>query len=399
LNTESGNLRLTVSLIGALAGGFAPALSAADLANYTETIPGSTIKFDMVAIPGGTVKMGSPEGQAGRDANDQAVKEVTVKPFWMAKYETAWPEFTAWVFAEKEDVEKEKAAGVTHPTKPYGSVYRERGEKGYPALGMSQHAAAEFCKWLSVKTGKKYRLPTEAEWEYACRAEAATAFFWGDDPAQAKDYGWFKDNSKATTQPMGKLKPNKFGLYDIVGNLGEWCAKDSADTPGVLRGGAFPDEVTRLRAASRSLETPEWNELDPQSPPSIWWLSAADFAGFRIVRSSDDSAAAPSAATTAAVAGAPAAATGDDAKTLANFTKYCKGCHGADGKGATTLGKKFGSRDYTDAKVKQSLKDDTMFKAIKEGLKVNGKELMLPFAEKLSDDEIKALVAYMKAFK
>jgi formylglycine-generating enzyme required for sulfatase activity len=390
---------VVVTLVVGLAGLATAALCAAEMANYTEKIPGTSVAFDMVAIPGGTVKIGSPENQAGREATDQAVKEVVVKPFYMGKYEATWAEFLPWVFAEKEDMEKGKAEGVTHPTKPYGSVYRERGEKGYPALGMSQHAAAEFCKWLSFKTGKKYRLPTEAEWEYASRAGAGTAYFWGDDAGGAKEYGWFADNSKATTQPVGKLKPNKFGLYDIVGNVAEWVMKDNKEAPGVLRGGAFPDAVAKLRCAARAIETPEWNELDPQSPPSIWWLSAADFAGFRVVRSADDTAAGAAEAKPAEAAmGAAAAASGGE-KVVANYTKYCRGCHGATGKGDTALGKKNGARDYTNPAVKATLKDDAMFKAIKEGLTVDGKHLMMAYAEKLTDDEIKALVEYMKAFK
>jgi formylglycine-generating enzyme required for sulfatase activity len=242
----------------------------------------------MIAIPGGEITIGSPENEAGRDKNDLAQKSVTVKPFYMGKHEVTWQEYILYVFGDKDQIEDEKKHGVTRPTKPYGSVYRERGEKGYPAMGMSQHSAVNFCKWLSYKTGKAYRLPTEAEWEYAARAGAKTAYFWGDDAAQAKDFAWFVDNSKATTQPVGKLKPNKFGLFDIAGNVGEWCSKESADAPAVLRGGTWSETVTKLRCASRMIDGPEWNELDPQSPPSIWWLSAADYVGLRVVRSADD---------------------------------------------------------------------------------------------------------------
>lgn len=364
--------------------------------NYTQAIPGTTAKFDMVAIPGGEITIGSPENEAGRDDKDLAQKKVTVKPFWMGKYEVSWAEFLPYVFGDRDEIEKEKKDGITRPTKPYGSVYRDRGEKGYPALGMSQHSAENFCKWLSYKTGEKYRLPTEAEWEYACRAGATTPYFWGDDASKAGDYAWFKDNSEITTQPIGKKQPNKFGLYDIVGNVTEWVQKESAEAPAVARGGAFDQELKNLRSASRMFDCPEWNELDPQSPPSIWWLSAADFVGIRLVRSADEGNAAPAAAAPAAAATATA---GGDDKTLANYKKYCAGCHGADGKGQTKLGAKMGSRNYTDAKVKETLKDDAMFKAIKEGLKKDGKDVMHPFAEKLTDDEITALVKHMKAFK
>jgi formylglycine-generating enzyme required for sulfatase activity/mono/diheme cytochrome c family protein len=366
--------------------------------SYTEKIPGSSVSFDMVAIPGGEITVGSPENEAGRDKNELAAKKVTVKPFYMGKYEVSWQEYILYVFGEKEEIEKEKKDGITRPTKPYGSVYRDRGEKGFPAIGMSQHSAVNFAKWLSWKTGKQYRLPTEAEWEFACRAGAETPYFWGDDKAKAGDYGWSKENSEGQTHPIGKKQPNKLGLYDIVGNVSEWCANADTNKPAVTRGGAFTEPVEKMRSASRMLDCPEWNELDPQSPPSIWWLSAADFVGIRLVCDADapKADAKPAAAADAAAAAAPAA--GDSAALLANFKKYCANCHGADGKGQTKIGIRVGARDYTDAKVKATLKDEEMFKALKEGLTIDGKEKMLPFKEKLTDEEITALVKHMKAF-
>jgi formylglycine-generating enzyme required for sulfatase activity len=364
------------------------------LANYTEKIPGGTVSFDMVAIPGGTIKIGSASGEAGRDSNDLAQAAVTVKPFWMGKCEVTWAEYIPFVFSDKDEVEKSKADGVTRPTKPYGSIYRERGEKGFPAIGMSQLSATEFCKWLSWKTGKKYRLPTEAEWEYACRAGAETPYFWGASADQAKDYGWFADNSQGTTQPCGKLKPNKFGLHDVVGNVSEWTVMTSKDTPGVVRGGAFTSTAAGLRSAARMIDNPSWNELDPQSPPSIWWLSAADFVGIRVVRSADGDAATAEAKPAVMAAAAPAASGAE-----AGYKKYCAGCHGATGKGDTTLGKRNKARDYTDPAVQATLKDDAMFKAVKEGVSVEGKVVMHPIGDKMTDDEIKAVVAYMKTFK
>lgn len=269
--------------------------------NYTQKMPGSSVTFDMVAIPGGEMTIGSPENEVGREKSDLPQKKVTVKPFWIGKYEVTWQEMLPFVIVDKSEIVRNvnklegrvDKDGISHPTAPYGSVYRERGEKGYPAMGFGYPTACQYCLWLSKKTGVNYRLATEDEWEYACRAGSTTAYFWGNDPAQAREYGWFKDNSldensRETTQPVGKLKPNKFGLYDIVGNVGEWCRKSNTNGPAVIRGGTFDGGVGRLRSAARMFETEDWNEMDPQSPQSIWWLASADFVGLRIVRSADD---------------------------------------------------------------------------------------------------------------
>ena len=258
--------------------------------NYKQTLPGTAVSFEMVAVPGGEITVGSPAAEPGRDASDSVPQKVRVEPFWMGRYEVTWQEYLPFVFADKQDFEQERKDGITHPTKPFGSVYRDRGETGYPAIGMSQKSAVEFCRWLSAKTGRKYRLPTEVEWECACRASSSTPYFWGQEPARAGDYAWFKGNSKGTTHPVGQKAPNKFGLYDIVGNVAEWCAKDSASASCVVRGGAFTEPVENLRSAARLLETPAWNELDPQSTPSVWWLSAADFVGIRVVCSYEPAA-------------------------------------------------------------------------------------------------------------
>ena len=268
---------------------------APQLRNYRQTVPGQTFAFEMVAIPGGTITIGSPTNEIGRDPYDQPQRQITVKPFWMAKYEVGWVEFLPYAWPPRDEIVPEAYRpgrfdkdGISHPTGIYFSVYRERGERGFPAIGMSHFCASEYCRWLSKKTGLKFRLPTEEEWEYACRAGAVTAYFWGDDAAQARDYGWSKVTSNDTTHPFGRLKPNAFGLYDIIGNVAEWCQKTGTNAPAVARGGAWSEPVTKLRSVARMIETPEWNELDPQIPQSIWWLSAADFVGFRVVRVLDD---------------------------------------------------------------------------------------------------------------
>jgi formylglycine-generating enzyme required for sulfatase activity len=290
--------------------GHSPSLSAANVSgkietsgftNYVQKIPGSTVTFEMVAIPGGSITIGSYPDETGREATDSVRKRITVKPFWMGKYEVRWNELAPYVYhgsywsstnsGEHGEVVDQKV--IIHPTRPYGSVYRERGERGYPALGMGLPLALEYCRWISIKTGHKYRLPTEEEWEYACRAGSTNAYFWGNDPARAREYGWFLENSSVpelmeTTHPCGKLKPNPFGLFDIVGNVAEWCLPAGNNAPHVVRGGSFSNDITQLRCSARLIETPEWDELDPQSPPDPWFLESADFVGFRLVRSLDE---------------------------------------------------------------------------------------------------------------
>ena len=164
----------------------------------------------------------------------------------------------------------------------------------------------EYCRWLSAKTGKTYRLPTEAEWEYAARAGAKTAYSFGDDASKLGDYAWFVENAEKP-QPIGKKKPNVWGLYDMHGNVAEWCMDQfAADTyeklakagsvserpvvlptakeyPYVLRGGSWDDDPDKLRSAARRASNLDFSVQDPQRPQSIWWHTDATFAGFRIV--------------------------------------------------------------------------------------------------------------------
>jgi formylglycine-generating enzyme required for sulfatase activity len=192
---------------------------------------------------------------------------------------------------------------TARPTQPYVEMSFGMGKDGFPAISMTQHAANKYCEWLSAKTGHFYRLPTEAEWEYAARAGTNTAYFWGDDPAQVGDYAWYGKNADFKYQKVGKKKPNPWGLYDITGNVWEWCIdayvpaydsklggkdpwnKATKPYPHVVRGGSWDDENTdRLRVSARKASGPEWKIQDPQLPKSIWYHTDAQWLGFRIVR-------------------------------------------------------------------------------------------------------------------
>ncbi len=292
-----------------------------ELRPYTETIPGTDIQIEMVPITGsGVFPMGSPENEAGRAEDEGPQHPVALRPFWMAKTEITWEQYDEYAFSQDlykkkrqgvslaEQPESEKAAdAVSRPTPPYTDETFGFGRGGQPAISMTHHAAMEYCRWLSAKTGKAYRLPTEAEWEYACRAGTKTAYQFSDNAKELGDYAWYAKNSEGQPQKVAGKKPNPWGLYDMHGNLAEWVLdlyeKDFYEKfdlstavlepvliptkekyPHVVRGGSWDDEAALLRSAARRASEAMWSLRDPQLPQSIWWHTEAIFAGFRIVR-------------------------------------------------------------------------------------------------------------------
>jgi formylglycine-generating enzyme required for sulfatase activity len=285
--------------------------------SYKQTIPDTKTSFEMIAIPGGTYKMGSPASEKNRKDDEGPQHPIAIRPFWMGKCEVTWDEFDLFWRAhpgQKEDKEPENpknADAVTRPTPPYADETFKKGREGHPVLCITHHAAMQYCRWLSAKTGKVYRLPTEAEWEYACRAGTTTAYSFGDDPKKIGEYAWFADNSDEKTHDVGTKKPNPWGLHDMYGNVCEWCldhydakyyGRFSLDKPTlspvllptekrfphVARGGSWGDEAKDCRSATRLASELDWMKQDPQRPRSIWWLTDADFVGFRVVRAVEE---------------------------------------------------------------------------------------------------------------
>lgn len=260
----------------------------------------------MVPISAGIFTIGSPSGEKGRNGDEGPQKKVKVSGFWMGEKEVTFEEWDS--FFKNMEVPQTKnitVDAVSRPTAQYIDLTWGMGRDAkQPTNSMSQQAALMYCKWLYEKTGIFYRLPTEAEWEYACRAGSQTIYPFGSDIKSLAAHGYFKENSGGKFQKTASLKPNRWGLYDMLGNVSEWTldqydpkayeklpsdARDPLNPPAskypkVTRGGSYLDESTELRCANRIPSDAAWNKRDPQIPKSKWWLTDGMFAGFRVVR-------------------------------------------------------------------------------------------------------------------
>ena len=290
------------------------AKTGAEMKLYTNQIPGTDVKFVMVPIPAGEFLMGSPASEPGRTNSEGPQHQVKISAFWMEQCEVTWNEFELFMYQDEErkykttiptDPAVDKISdAVTRPTKPYVEMSFGMGKENFPAISMTQHAANKYCQWLSAKTGQFYRLPTAAEWEYACRAGTTTAYSFGNDAGKLGEYAWYEKNSDFKYQKVGRKKPNPWGLYDMHGNVAEWCldqyesnydqaialgAQDpwnrvTKNYPHVVRGGSWDDEPDKLRSAAQRGSSKVWKIQDPQLPKSVWYHTDAQFLGFRIVR-------------------------------------------------------------------------------------------------------------------
>lgn len=308
---------------------------------YSEQIPGTDITFEMIPVPGGEFLLGSPDSEANRDPDEGPQVRVVVEPFWMGRYEITWAEYQVYMntynalkslnelrvernrFGEQSEKLKNLPKvneflasesldidGITAPTPLYEPdvTYAVGQEPDQPAVTMSQFAAKQYTKWLSGITQHQYRLPTEAEWEYAARAGTTTPYSFAPENS-LDDYAWYAANSDDQLQAVGSKLPNAWGLHDMHGNVAEWVLdeyvadrysqlKDNTTIakatrwptqlyPRVIRGGCWFDEPARCRTAARhQSDDPEWTVSDPNLPISPWWFTEepASGVGFRLVR-------------------------------------------------------------------------------------------------------------------
>jgi formylglycine-generating enzyme required for sulfatase activity len=288
------------------------------LITYSELVPkAGGSKLPMLHVKGGEFLFGSPADEEERKADEGPQKKVKIEPFWMSKHEISWkyyaPFYQNGVAREKDGIlmnptgKEDLATIVCQPTPQYHDMFLNNSfvnDGDHPAMDVTHHAASMFCQWLSAQTGHFYRLPTEAEWEYACRAGTTTRWSFGDDPADLGDHAWNEDNSNFTYQEVGLKKPNPWGFHDMHGNVAEWvldqystkfykAIKDGAigpwnvpttRYPRVVRGGSWDDAPSVLRSASRMPSEKGWKNKDPQVPKSIWYHTDSQHVGFRIVR-------------------------------------------------------------------------------------------------------------------
>ena len=274
--------------------------------NYVEIIDGSDLQINMVYLSGGEYVMGSPAKERGRKKDEGPRHTVSLSPFWISSYEITWDLYELFLNnVDQKRVENRGPInldidGVSSATMPYVN----HNQLGHPVINITQYGASQFCKWLTAKTGNYYRLPTEAEWEFACRSSTETTYSFGNSGRKINQFGWYKKNSDGKLQKIGLKRPNGYGLYDMHGNAAEWVL-DSYDPeayikrkkgphnpmvimkalyPRVVRGGSYKDSLSNVRSSSRGFSSKRWKQRDPQVPKSLWWHTNAKHVGFRIVR-------------------------------------------------------------------------------------------------------------------
>jgi formylglycine-generating enzyme required for sulfatase activity len=316
---------------------YAEATPVKEFKTFTEQIPASSVTFNMVAIPGGKFKMGSSKEEVFHKEDESPVVDVELSPFFMAEIEVSWEEyltFYAQTAAEGRSTDtegvrnniKSKTDAISGATPPYGQPDQGWGLGKRPAISFSFHAAETYCKWLSQVTGKTYRLPTEAEWEYACKAGSSDPYFFAFDTKKFKKKGLkaklseeeevqfnayiiYRNNSGAKTQLPSVVQANSFGLKNMSGNVAEFCSdwyqpdayskypqSGVKDPKGpregkehVIKGGSFLSTPDAIRSAARDYtRTDAWLITDPQIPKSIWWYSDCFHVGFRVVCEFDE---------------------------------------------------------------------------------------------------------------
>ena len=273
-------------------------------AAYKVTIPNTTVSYGMAPIPAGEFTMGS--SAPGARPDEQPAHKVKVDAFWMQTHEVTWDAYLMFMFADQareRDHPDAVVDALSRPTAPHLEMSFGRGNSGFPAISMTQHAANKFAQWLSAKTGEFYRLPTEAEWEYACRAgvDAPPAA----EPARRA--GVVQEELAAGRVHVRHLPHDRHEEAECRGDsttcsATSWSGRSTSTRPTLprrsripwvratkayphaVRGGSWKDDAPAVTCTARVASEASWKRQDPQLPKSVWYMTDAQWLGFRLVR-------------------------------------------------------------------------------------------------------------------
>ena len=245
-----------------------PANAASGVASHTapDAVKAVSLEPIEVVVPGTSVTLAM-----------QPIAPDVGDPFYVATTEATWDLYDAFIFNLDTDAGEstEASDAVTRPSKPYVLADRGYGHAGYGLLSASPAAVERFVEWLSIKTGRKIRVPTEAEMRHLLETS-------GIADAEARiASGWFEENAEYSTHAVGSKPVDANGLHDIWGNLSEYAI--APDGTWVVMGGSFIDPVADVGLDYRIPFTTDWNADDPQIPKSPWWLASNDWVGVRLV--------------------------------------------------------------------------------------------------------------------